>query len=332
MRRLVSNDRRGDRWSLMFEPPGVLEFSTIAWPNAKMWSQAQAQVVHAASVPGMRYELKNEEDAHAHSPNRRTGSRGSGRANATVPTTSQWQAKGMASATMPWTSSLQPNLESMADPFVDLNYLPESSRQPRGAQTSSIDDVSMPDYRSQSNSDSSRAISHMTGISYEQKANSMAGDVDDAAIAELVEALSPLKGSQGTQAPSNTPSGDQTLPIVSRPSAAAEARSASYSSVKSKKEGRDKENVSSSKSSRLPSQASQSRLDLVAGIDEPLSEGKRKRSAAETPEGRKSSPHSVSPSVAKAVAGTEGTNSPKIDQSGSNSLQVPAQNVKVENE
>lgn len=316
----------------MFKPPGVLEFSQIAWPNAKMWAHAQAQAVHTASVSSMRYELKNDEDAHAHSPNRRNGSRGTGRVNPAVSTTPQWQTKGMDPTTLHWSSSIRPNLDSMADPFVDLNYLPESSRQARGAQTSSTDDIAMPDYRSQSNSDSSRAISHMTGISYEQKAQSIAGEVDDAAIAELVEALSPLKGNQGTQAPSNTPSGDQPLPIVSRPSAAAEARSASYSSVKSKKEGRDKENVSSAKGSRLPSQASQSRLDLVAGIDEPLSEGKRKRSAAETPEGRKLSPRSVSPSTAKTVAGTERASSPKVDQAGSNTLQVPATNFKVEGE
>lgn len=84
----------------------------------------------------------------------------------------------------------------------------------------------MPDYAS-TGSTSSRAISSMTGISYEHsKQPSINSCLDDEQYNELIEALTPTKAPPvGTRAPSNTPS---TAMSASKPSAAAEARSASY--------------------------------------------------------------------------------------------------------
>ena len=327
----------------------VLEYSAIAWPNAGMWAQAQARPSYAAPPSSARYHHKNDEKAHSHSPNRQIGSRRSSHSNVPTPANTQWQTKTMPPPAMPWSPSTQANLEAIADPFVDLQFQGQRPTQPRWKKESSIDDVSMPDYRSQTtDSNSSRAISGMTGVSYEQKPQTVAPDVDDAAIAELVEALSPLKG---THAPSNSPSGDQSRnSVLSRPSAAAEARSASYSaSIRSKKEGKDKENFSSTKNSRMPSNissASQSRVELLKGIiDEPTSEGKRKRSAASsTPEGRKlsSDNRSISPSAAAAAGAAaaktasssniEKTYSPTTEQPGSswNTLQVPTTTISLE--
>ena len=67
----------------------------------------------------------------------------------------------------------------------------------------------------------------MTGISYEHsKQPSINSCLDDEQYNELIEALTPTKAPPaGTRAPSNTPSSSMS---ASKPSAAAEARSASY--------------------------------------------------------------------------------------------------------
>lgn len=114
----------------------------------------------------------------------------------------------------------------MPDPFIDP-YMIDSSARPRGAR-SSFDDVPMPDYVG-SSSASSRAISNMTGISYEHsKQPSVTAPINEEQYHQLVEAMSPPKTVvTGTEAPANTPS--TAAPMVTKLSAAAEARSASYS-------------------------------------------------------------------------------------------------------
>jgi hypothetical protein len=86
----------------------------------------------------------------------------------------------------------------------------------------------MPDYVS-TGSTSSRAISSVTGMSYEHsKQPSISSCLDDEQYNELIQALTPTKVPPvGTRAPSNTPSTAISAP---KPSAAAEARSASYKS------------------------------------------------------------------------------------------------------
>lgn len=115
----------------------------------------------------------------------------------------------------------------MSDPFIDPYVLDNFSARARGAR-SSTDDVPMPDYAG-SSSASSRALSNMTGISYEHsKQPSLAGPIDEALYNQLMETVTaPKMQGPGTQAPVNTPSA--TAPMGRRLSAAAEARSASYS-------------------------------------------------------------------------------------------------------
>lgn len=90
--------------------------------------------------------------------------------------------------------------EPFMDPTIDSLVSEESSWNHRGAR-SSREDVPMPDY---SSSSSSRAISSMTGSSYDIiNVRSM----DDEQYNELIQALTPTKPSAiGIRAPSNTPS------------------------------------------------------------------------------------------------------------------------------
>lgn len=133
----------------------------------------------------------------------------------------QWQANLPLERQPPpkWTQN-PPVQDPFIDPFKDYH-------QHRRAR-STLDDVPMPDYIG-SGSTSSRAISNMTGISYEaQKAPSVTAPIDDEQYNQLIEAFSPSKKpSSGTYPPTNTPS--SVPPIVPKPSAAAEARTASYS-------------------------------------------------------------------------------------------------------
>jgi hypothetical protein len=69
----------------------------------------------------------------------------------------------------------------------------------------------MPDY----SSSSSRAISSVTGMSYEHsKQSSMSAPMDEEHYNQLIEALTPTKPPMGTRAPSNTPSTMATLPAA----------------------------------------------------------------------------------------------------------------------
>ncbi|OQD83135.1 hypothetical protein PENANT_c018G00419 [Penicillium antarcticum] len=108
-----------------------------------------------------------------------------------------------------------------------LDNFDETAWRQRGAR-SSREDVPMPDYASSSTS--SRAISSMTGVSYEHsKQPSMTAAMDEDQYNELIQALTPSKlPTMGTYAPSNTPS---SIVLVSKPSAAAKARSDGYGRV-----------------------------------------------------------------------------------------------------
>ena len=126
------------------------------------------------------------------------------------------------------------------DPFTDLH---RGNLIYRRSQRSSIEDTPMPDYVPSltTGTDKSRAVSDMTGLSYEQKEGPMTSSlISEAAIEELVRALSPQKKDEllakalspskptsgGILAPTNTPS--SVPPMVIKTSAAAQARAASY--------------------------------------------------------------------------------------------------------
>lgn len=110
--------------------------------------------------------------------------------------------------------------DSLMEPYV--------GRGPSRRARSTLDDLPMPDYVT-SSSTSSRAISNMTGISYEHSKQPSINILnDDEACSQFIDMHSPTKiPSIGTFAPNNAPSSMPTM--GSKPSAAAKARSASYS-------------------------------------------------------------------------------------------------------
>ena len=255
-----------------------------------MWVQTQSTRLYNESG-SVRYEKIHDEDAHAHSPRKAGRSRRSSQSNGAELASAQWSSRTTLAPGLSWNAA-QANHDALVDPFVDTHFQHDRARQPIWSQKLSSEDISMPDYRSRSTSDSSKALTGMSGVSYEQK--TVSEQVDDAQIAELVEALSPLRG---TQAHSNAPFGDKTTAIIvsSRPSIAKEARASIYTSIRSKKEGINKENDSSLSSSgpssrppsaKFSSQASLPKYVSAKNGDELLAEGKRKRTPAGTPEGR----------------------------------------------
>ncbi|KAI3007227.1 hypothetical protein CBS147346_3363 [Aspergillus niger] len=179
-------------------PLQVLEHSNIAWPNPSMWTREPRLFKYNS---GIDPAILTAEDSHAHSPSKQ-GAQGRMLAPRSQMPLPQWQG------------------QCMPDPFTDPVI------RHRGAR-SSCEDVPMPDYISSSGS--SRAISSMTGISYEHsKHHSIVTPVDDESYRQLIEALSPPKPLTlfGISAPTNTPS--TALPMGNKLSAAAEARSAPY--------------------------------------------------------------------------------------------------------
>ncbi|PWY77123.1 hypothetical protein BO70DRAFT_398011 [Aspergillus heteromorphus CBS 117.55] len=210
-------------------PLQVLEYSNIAWPNASMWTREPRLFKYNSA--GGPSEPKEAEDFHAHSPTRHDARR-------IIAPRSQISSQSGGSTwayrnyQRPMPQYQAPSSESrwntqeqcMPDPFIDPIVLDPTARH-RGARPS-WEDVPMPDYASSSGS--SRAISSMTGISYEHSKNaSIVTPMDEASYSQLIEALSPPKPLNcGTQAPTNTPS--TAMPMGTKLSAAAEARSAPY--------------------------------------------------------------------------------------------------------
>jgi hypothetical protein len=199
-----------------------------------MWCQIPCNMFkyHSGSGYSGYSDPKEVDDAHAHSPTRHeTRKAGIGSSQTTTqPVPSPWPYRIFPTPLPHWSSSSRdprfaPQDPPLPDPFTEPFM---GGHGPSRRQRSTLDDVPMPDYVG-SSSTSSRAISNMTGISYEHsKQPSITAPTDDEQYNELIEALSPVKPPPtGTFAPTNTPSSIPTT--VSRPSAAAKARTASYS-------------------------------------------------------------------------------------------------------
>ncbi|KAE8349039.1 hypothetical protein BDV28DRAFT_163916 [Aspergillus coremiiformis] len=311
---VIDIDKSGNQDNLRFPPfhqeileqqhwdAEVLEYSSIAWPNASMWSREPRLFKYNSR--GELNDLKGLEDTHAHSPTRHS-------IRQPVATSSQisnptlhnsWTYRDYQGPITQMKSNFResrwPQQEQfMPDPFIDPYVLDPSARH-RGARPS-WEDVAMPDYVS--GSTSSRAISHMTGISYEHsKHPSIISPIDEESYNQFIEALSPPKPlSCGTQAPTNTPSA--TLPTGRKLSATVEVPSASYpktgsrASVLNERSHTSTRNVSeSSVESHLPAEpiaetAVTSRLPVspnvqIKGRKEGLmSDKKENESTVETP-------------------------------------------------
>ncbi|KAJ5189825.1 hypothetical protein N7472_008839 [Penicillium cf. griseofulvum] len=202
-------------FSFQHAPLDVLEFSDIAWPNPNLWlampnGSRYGQVARYANPAAMQlliaavhHQLTMPGPPHRGFP---------------IPST-QWNGYPQEPRWEPRDTYI---MESCIDAFID-----DTAWRQRGAR-SSREDIPMPDYAS-TGSTSSRAISSVTGMSYEHsKQPSINSCLDDEQYNELIQALTPTKVPPvGTRAPSNTPSTAMSAP---KPSAAAEARSASYRS------------------------------------------------------------------------------------------------------
>jgi len=164
-----------------------------------------------------------DEDAHAHSPRRREVKAEKSR-DRDIP------------APIPFslTPYLANDLEShyvspanASDPFFDsFNY----GNQDRQSGPVSFEDQIMLDYTHSATPASSRSVTHQQSNGIPRPA-SIHGTLRDTEYDQLIEALSPLKeGIGGTHAPANTrKSSTQSAVAATKPSAAAEARYASYS-------------------------------------------------------------------------------------------------------
>ncbi|KAL4961215.1 uncharacterized protein BDV14DRAFT_127829 [Aspergillus stella-maris] len=211
-------------------PLNVLEYSSIAWPNTSMWSKEPRLFKYNAGSGAS--DLKEAEDAHTHSPTRH---------ETRPPVTTAPQAASQPSLNI-WRNrnyqgpvpQLQGNYRDprwappetvFADPFIDPYMLDPAARH-RGARPS-WEDISMPDYASSSTG--SRAISSMTGMSYEHsKHPSLVAPIDEEAYSQLIQALSPPRPlAYNTQEPNSSTTA--AVPMGTKLSAAAEARSVSYS-------------------------------------------------------------------------------------------------------
>jgi hypothetical protein len=223
----------------MMAATDILEFSGIAWPNPGMWTQAQSRSVQGPVSCAQRPlvpEVKEDEDAHAHSPRRPIhqdvcapdGSSSKRHpdyedywANHSMPPLQHRVETAGWNQSPPGDPDIVRQNGPLADPFLEPRAL--SNATSRRGQKMSSEDTPMPDVPSY---EQSRHLSGMTGISYEHKdvpSNNIA--THEAIMNQLVEALSPLKSDDdGPHNPTNTPSSGR---VFSKPSIAAQARAAS---------------------------------------------------------------------------------------------------------
>ncbi|KAJ5951746.1 uncharacterized protein N7479_010159 [Penicillium vulpinum] len=240
-------------FSFQHAPLDVLEFSDIAWPNPNMWlAMPNGSRYGSAARYSASKVVADGDGTHGHSPSKtsrpehrititaNTSSQSSSNAatysGSTPSTYNAWTPhRGLPIPSTQWNGySQEPRWEPqdayIVEPGMD-SFIDDTAWRQRGAR-SSREDVPMPDYASTGSTTSSRAISSMTGMSYEHsKQPSINSCLDDEQYNELIQALTPTKAPPvGTRAPSNTPSTAATTMSASKPSAAAEARSASYKS------------------------------------------------------------------------------------------------------
>lgn len=188
-----------------------------------MWLQASSSLFksHPGGESTLHFDYMEIEDVHAHSPVRHDVPKRSSRSNHMSSQNGQsvWPYR-IFPTSLRYGANLSKELHfvpedpALPDPFIEPFPRPGLSRRTR----STLEDVSMPDYISTSTS--SRAFSSMTGLSYEHKRQTGPDAFAEEHLNHVMEAMSPVKLTVNTA--SNIPT------IPARPSAAAKARSASY--------------------------------------------------------------------------------------------------------
>ncbi|KAJ4551931.1 hypothetical protein HRR78_003497 [Exophiala dermatitidis] len=226
-------------FSFQHAPQNILEFSNIAWPNAKIFARLSKRPSRPAPI-GTRLPPITGYEAHSHSPLRPTNAARSGKPPPSgfdgfqrllnAQTFSDLQSDPISKAiTLGFVEKDSPEHQEPAgkatgsdDPFICPQ--PISTQQWRLQLRSTSYDVSMPDYTS-NKTDNSGACTEMSGASF-PRANFLK-HMNEANPEEIVQALSPdrqeellkaLRASQsparGTHAPTNTPRSvsDQSRP------------------------------------------------------------------------------------------------------------------------
>ena len=208
----------------------ILEYSNIAWPNSRMFTDTQKKASRTGQ-PGSRLSGVAGHEAHSHSPQRPPpiASRGQ---NASLNdsyrkalSSQQYDlprpdcvGKGSSLGELQNVSPEHGVAEKIQmqveDPFVSAHHSPAAIQHWRSMLRSTSRDVSMPDYSS------SKSIfnTEMSGVSATRA--SFEKQVNEAHPDEIVDALTPLRREQllkilsasnspatglGTRAPTNTP-------------------------------------------------------------------------------------------------------------------------------
>ena len=227
----------------------ILEYSGIAWPNDIMWKQAQKLAMQSGSY-SHKASVVPDHDAHAHSPRqlslpqhatgpvlcyndvRECAIRGCTHPRHFASPQHQLQPRPAPSSmyagnTMPPAYGYNPSGRNTAgtveDPFLVPSQPSSNSKLfQRKQPQSSSHDVPMSDY----GSGESRAVTDMSGVSYNRL--DFERQVNNAAVSEILKALSPVKQSQlfsalspsnriprtGSMPPENSPAdGASTAPL-----------------------------------------------------------------------------------------------------------------------
>ncbi|ETN46139.1 uncharacterized protein HMPREF1541_00323 [Cyphellophora europaea CBS 101466] len=207
-------------FSFQHAPQDVLEYSGIAWPNARLFETKTQSTRQPGPISTRTVSLTGHE-AHAHSPQRSTRSRDDVWARIASKVDQPYRAYAFRSGpsadsrfgTLPAGHSINVHgLSGPNDPFIAPG--PESSIGWRSVNRKTSTDESMPDYTSHG-TEYSRAETEMS-ITWPRR--DFQKHMDEATVEELIEALSPTKkgqllyalsptksSSSGVQAPVNTP-------------------------------------------------------------------------------------------------------------------------------
>lgn len=206
-----------------------------------MWGQPVRAFKYNTEAAFCAYnDSKAPEDMHTHSPTRHGGRTSAGpssqAAHQQIAYNDAYMYRTYPPALPQWTMAppeqrFIPFETVPPDPFVDPRMI---EQRPRRNTRSTLSDVSMLDYMS-SRSASSRAISCMTGVSYEHsKQPSIVAPMDDEQYRRLIDLTDPSKAAVTMDHPLPISNISSVPAITTRPSAAAKARSATYSSVASR--------------------------------------------------------------------------------------------------
>ncbi|MCJ1378895.1 hypothetical protein MMC17_001994 [Xylographa soralifera] len=225
-------------WAILSRAAEVLENCGIAWPNAGMWYQSPHPMYNVAS-PVKKEPLSETIDLHAHSPRRHQESMASlqGKLASKISLPPNISKVMQSPAGMQPSALQEINLQSraaawnsltqMPDPFIEGSRTFMQNHYPSRLNNKS--DVSMPDYSRSITPASSRNLTSEIPT-HVRPSNTMQNQ--EAFFSDILPLFNTCENElSGVIAPTNTrvSSAANTPPIPPRPSAAAEARAASYS-------------------------------------------------------------------------------------------------------